>query len=160
MNQLNNGRQSPEPLTELAERYTHPTGPNHSTIAYTGKSGLTPITPYPTNLPFRDREEREYNIQLEAYQLWRFCGFRTQQLDEMEALAPTYRSRFTTAEKLKQGRGVNFKGLGSSVPIHPLYTRDKWETRFRASRPRFLLPGGKSGYWEVRIVERFDFIKC
>ena len=67
----------------------------------------------------------------------------------MEAFAPTYVSRLTWAQKLSQSSGKGFEGLGCSVPIHPIYGRANWGSRRSLSRPKHLLPGGKSGYWEA-----------
>jgi hypothetical protein len=136
-------------LTDLAKRYTHPTGRNHATLANTGKSGLTPIPPYPENRPLPSQTERERIAQLEAYQMWRFLGFRIQNLVEMEAFAPSYKSDLALYEQFRQGSAANFKGLGANVPVHPLFSRNKWAKACFKSRPWYLLPGGKSGHWQV-----------
>jgi hypothetical protein len=70
----------------------------------------------------QSRQEKRI-AQWEEYQLWRFNGFRTQQLVEIEAFAPTYKSQFNIYEQAKQGLAIKFQGLGLSVPIHPLYAK-------------------------------------
>ena len=93
------------PLPKLAERYTHPTGRSHTVLIHTSKSGLTPITPYGSHSPFPAPEKRKYKSDLEAYQIWRSYGFRTQRRVEMEAFAPTYSTRLTGAQKIVEGGG-------------------------------------------------------
>jgi hypothetical protein len=136
-------------LTPLAKRYTHPIGRKHAVLAYTGKSGLTPITPYSEKGPVLNPDKKKRTAQLEEYQLWRFNGLRTQQLVEIEAFAPTYKSQLNIYEQAKQGLGVNFQGLGLSVPIHPLYAKVNWENTCLKTKPWYILPGGKSGHWQV-----------
>jgi hypothetical protein len=133
--------------------YTHPTGKNHSVLAFSGKSGLTPVDPQPVQPPFPSARKRKRQKELEKYQVWRFFGFRTQRLAEMGAFAPTYTSQLTQGQQIFQGQGEAFVGLGTHVPIHPIYSRDYSVGGGQfLCRPRFLLPGGKSGYWGVRYL--------
>lgn len=61
----------PEP-TELALKYTHPTGMNHDPIQGFSrqKSGITPLE----RGPFETAEEYQTMYHLMSYQIWRFQG--------------------------------------------------------------------------------------
>jgi len=134
---------NPPKLTELAKRYGHPKGPEHKAIAFTGKSGLTPIDPlFPnTNLAFADA--------LEKYQRLRFYNFTTQELVDLESFAPQYNGYEVGGKTVDP---ITLQNFADKVSIHPVYTRDKWGTESRKSHPRFPLPGGRSGFFEVRTT--------
>lgn len=133
----------PPPLTELAEKYTHPTGPLHDAIGFTGKSGLTPVT----------KEQLEFDengaTRLEKYQRRRFRAFTTRELHDMGVFAPTYESREDTDGM--RYVGVDYYAGFDHVlfPLHPLFYQTKWGRGRPKAVPRFSLPGGKSGLWEV-----------
>jgi len=61
-------RKAQPALTALAQKYTHPTGPEHTIIANTGKSGLTPIANDDGAITNLQRNQRR------AYQRRRFYG--------------------------------------------------------------------------------------
>lgn len=134
---------SPPPLTKLAEKYTHPTGSLHDVIGFTGKSGLTPVTKEQLEL------DKDGATRLEKYQRRRFRAFTTRELHNMGAFAPTYKSR-------EDSDGIEFFGVDYYagfdrflLPLHPLFYRTRWGSGRPRAVPRFLLPGGKSGLWEV-----------
>jgi len=129
--------------TVLALKYTHPAGPFHTVLAYTGKSGLTPVTEEDF------RADYDAASRLEEYQRRRFCGFTTLELHEIEAFAPTYGSRLGVVRELQTH--LEFEaGMPDDFELHYIFNRGSWRSDRPTAVPRFLLTGGKSGYWEVR----------
>jgi len=133
----------PAPLSDLAQRYSHPTGPVSAVLAYTGKSGLTPIPSPSLDPPFRTEEEQKYINKLELYQRSRFNGFTIKQIHDLDAFAPLFKTR----------KDVDFLSLEANFPIHPLFERDRWSTARSKTHPRVRLPSGGLGYWEVCAPE-------
>lgn len=117
------------PLTELAKKYTHPTGPKHTEIARTGKSGLTPLS---TPISPSPAEQARYE-ELDLYQRDRFKAFSTKDLVDIDAFART------SFEKVYY----------DDNPINKLFARNKWSPENDNSVPCYLLPGGLGGYWQV-----------
>ena len=70
---------TPLPHTQLAVRYTHPKGSRHKVLAFTGKSGLTPLP------RISDETDLRLHVALTSYQEGRFQNFTTRELDDMEA---------------------------------------------------------------------------
>jgi len=65
----------PQELTDLAKKYTHPTGPDHVVISHYEPfmSGLTPLEPG----PFASVVDRDVYKDLRDYQIERFRGRQT-----------------------------------------------------------------------------------
>jgi hypothetical protein len=127
-------------LSELAQKYTHPTWQDYAVLAGTGKSGYTPIRPIdPGENPrefARIREEDQRQLQRH-----RFLGFTTQELVDMEAFAPTFQPSFDV-------EALNPTESFRSFPIHSMLLREKWTHPTNHASPPFLLPGG-TGIWKV-----------
>jgi hypothetical protein len=135
-----------QPLSELAIRYKHPAGKNHKIIAHTGKSGLTPVYVPLHHGSLLSRHQHEYIKELEIYQRRRCMGFTVQQLVDMEAFGPYYN------EWAVEGRvegGTDFEELTSSIPIHPLFARPKWERPRVNHMGKIPVGQGRPGYFEV-----------
>ena len=105
-------------------------GQNHRILKSTGKSGLTPLSPFAHNEWTADR------ANLHFYQQSRFKGFSAAELEKMQALTAL------------ETRTVK-PNLGN--PIHPIYALPNWATE--ASLPATLGPipirGDHEGYWLV-----------
>jgi len=111
----------PKPqLTVLATKHTHTTGPEHRLIAYTRKSGLTPLTPIPQGMLLAPNAE--FQVRLHNYKEEQCEGFKTSALAVMEAFAPLYEG--WGVEGREQG-GIEWEGLGRSIPINPIFDREK-----------------------------------
>lgn len=117
------------PLTDLARKYTHPTGSEHIGIAGTGKSRLTPL---PTPISPTETERARYE-ELDLYQRVRFQELSTQDLVDLNAFAPTSTAQVTFDDN----------------PINALFAQNKWDVDNYNSVPFFLLPRGLGGYWQV-----------
>lgn len=122
----------PQPLTELAQRYGHPVGMLNKPLAFTGKSGLTPLPPL---TPTADSGRR---IALEGYQRVRFLDFTAEELVDLKAWAP-----------LHESQGYKVTELTDDLPVHPIFARRNWLTHNSKSLGRHPLPGGKDGFWHV-----------
>ena len=149
------------PLTELAKKYSHPTGPDHKIIAGTGKSGLTPLPP---RSPLASKVEKKRRENLERYQRKRCHGFTVTQLVQMEAFAPLWKSwrdegraaakraqPMTEAQNVLKSvfpRSLAYKGE-VVMPLHPLFMRKHWRDKLPKGQARFTLPGGRHGNWCV-----------
>lgn len=134
------------PLTVLAQKYSHPRGPDHSIVAYTGKSGLTPVEPPNPRGPFPPSKQKEYLRELEEYQQWRTQGFTTYELEKLEAFAPVYQNWVLD--------GMPDDGLDLDqwdVPIHPLYQRENWDCLPSGDVGRMPIGNGHTGVWTVSI---------
>lgn len=126
-------------LTALARIYGHPVGDFNKILAYTGKSGLTPIEPPPRGPPYRTIAEELYLQTLEKYQRIRSRGFATAEFHDQGAFAPWFNSS-----------NVDLATLERDFPIHPIYQQERWSKQAATrTRPRFRLPGGGLGYWDA-----------
>lgn len=134
-----------QPLTELARKYTHPIGPDHKIIAYTGKSGMSPVHVPLATQPGLSQNQRKYILVLEAYQRGRFHKFTVQQLVDLEAFAPSYTSKKVDE---KEDREIDFANL-QSIPIHPLFAKSRWKTSIYKHVGKIPLGNGRPGYFEV-----------
>src|SRR3954463_7855110 len=107
---------APMPLTALARTYGHPvrkTGAiSHRVLKYTGKSGLTPLS------PFRAVDGRPIVIKrgkkrLYYYQQNRFYGFTTAELRRIGSMASFLPGRVRST---------------LNISIHPMFEKSKWDT--------------------------------
>jgi hypothetical protein len=134
-----------QPLTELAKKYTHPTGPKHKIIAHTGKSGMSPVY-IPLGIqPGLSANQRKYIEVFEAYQRGRLHKFSAQQLVDLEAFAPFYTS--PTLDGIED-IGIDFANL-QSIPIHPLFAKSRWTSSPYKHIGKYPLGNGRPGYFEV-----------
>lgn len=136
-------RQLP-PLTVLAEKYLHPRGQDHRIVAYTGKSGLTPVEPPDPGGPFPSSNQKEYLRALEDYQQWRNLGFTTYELEKLEAYAPLYHN-WVLDGMLNDGLDLD----QWDVPIHQLYQRENWDCLPSGDVGRVPIGNGHIGGWTV-----------
>jgi hypothetical protein len=139
---------SKPPLTDLGKRYTHPTGPLHDAIGHTGKSGMTPVTETQLEL------ETDRANGIEAYQRKRFRSLTMREVHGIGAFAPLHESR--PSQDGMRPIGVDYSAgfdyFAYAYPFHKVFHRRNWSIDKPVALPRWLLPGGKSGYWEVRLV--------
>lgn len=142
----------PKPLlTSLAQKYGHPNGDEHIEIQGNEplKSGFSPLD---FNPAFSVKEYLDY-WSYRTYQSDRFqglsrllltlvsdtdtvIGFNTAMLEKMEAFGPAENSPFD---------------FSNNMPLHPLYSKDKWFRQSTLHNPGFLIGDGTQGYFEVRI---------
>jgi hypothetical protein len=121
-------------------------GVSHHSLMHTGKSGLTPISA--TKKPVTpSRAYREFRkARHRRYQARRFFGFTIEELEALEA------SAHLDAELMVEDT--------LRCPLHPLFVRERWETR--ACMPGQIGPvpvrgeadvewDPERGYWLVRI---------
>lgn len=128
---------NPPHYTEFAQKYTHPRGRENRVIKHTGKSGLTPLSPFLDNVPVAERRRK---TRLYGYQVGRYHGFTARDLMTLEAYS-----------------ALNNDQVQNNLQnqIHPLYQKHKWDSS--ASLPRHYgslpLGGPYAGHWEVCIQE-------
>lgn len=134
-------RKRPAPLTKLARKYGHPykkiKDMSHRILKYTGKSGITPLSPFfPQNMQNRTPRSRRQKYQFHFYQKHRYQGFAAAELHGMEALSALDTTK--TSSPL-----IN--------PIHPMFAKDKWDGDNDIPRHWPLLPlfTGHKGFWQV-----------
>jgi hypothetical protein len=132
-------------LTELAVRFGHPTGRDHKIIANTGKSGLTPVYVPRHIRASLSQEQRNYIKALELYQRDKALAFTIQDLADLEAFAPYYKSWPLDG---REDDGIDFETL-KTIPIHPLYAKSKWDRTRLNNIGKIPLGSHKSGYFEV-----------
>lgn len=118
-------------LSKLATRY----GPfDHGPLKGTGKSGLTPVSPW---IEGTAKSPRSWKVRkrIERWQNCRFYGWSARELNSLEAL-----SAFQTA-------------LPNNLTneLHPLFQLDRWmkKEELPLHRPLYPLPTGCEGFWEV-----------
>ncbi|KAH7323528.1 hypothetical protein BKA65DRAFT_567302, partial [Rhexocercosporidium sp. MPI-PUGE-AT-0058] len=130
--------------TEFAKKYGHPRGisrnRDHTILKYTGKSGLTPLSPgvYSESLPSpREIRRRRGAQRLRDYQRSILTGFTTDELNRMESLPAT-----DTREK---------KQRLSGIPIHPLLAQKQWlqESELPKHQGNIYTWGDMMGAWNA-----------
>ena len=110
-------KKHPASLTNLAKKYGHPykkiRGMRHRILKYTGKSGITPLSPFfLMNRGPRTPQSWQPKYQFYFYQQHRYQGFTAAELHAMESLS-ALDSRTTSSS------------LGNA--IHPMFGKDKWD---------------------------------
>ena len=135
-------------LTELAVRYTHPTGRSHKIIAHTGKSGWSPV-----NVPLHLRaslsqKQHNYVKALESYQRAASHCFTVQDPVALEAFAPHYESWSLEG---REDDGIDIDRL-NTIPIHQLFSKSKWQKSRLNHIGRIPLGLGRSRYFEVSLT--------
>lgn len=119
-------------LTTLAKKYGHPykkiRGFSHRILKNTGKSGLTPLSPFVLTM---DPASLWQKYRLFYYQQHRYFG--------MSALDST-------------PMAINLEN-----PIHPMFSKKKWDSDvlLRRHLGRIPLLGGHDGFWEVSLAIQF-----
>lgn len=106
-------------------------------IAFTGKSGLSPLE---STAPFNEAQQR-YREEYLRYQRDRLYGFTTAELIENQAFAPEYQATSETPVSESELR---------NLPVHELFNKSKWQ--FRPWRHEALYPlyyDGIDGFWDV-----------
>lgn len=103
---------------------------NHRLLKGTGKSGLTPLSPFHAS-PNAQKLQQFY------HQRSRFFGFSAAELHDMEVLAALHTDAVTNT-------------LGD-VPVHVLFQKSRWEKESKMMSTRAPIPirGGHDGYWLV-----------
>ena len=131
------------PLTRLASKYGHPykkiKGMSHRILKFTGKSGITPLSPFfPQNMLNRTPRSQQQKYQFYFYQQHRYQGFTAAELHAMEALSAL--DTIKTSSQL-------------SNAIHPMFGKDKWDRDSDLPRHLPLIPlfTGHDGFWQVRF---------
>ncbi len=131
---------NPPKLTDLAKRYGHPKGPEHKAIAFTGKSGLTPIDPmFPAPIWSSQMSSRNIND----------CAFTTLLSKSWLIWNHLLHNKMGTRDVERRLAEFPCKKLADKLSIHPFYARDKWDIKSRKSHPRFALPWGRRGFFKV-----------
>jgi hypothetical protein len=142
-----NPKREKKPLTTLARKYAHPvarrgspTNPSHRVLKNTGKSGLTPLSPFLaySNSLYKTFAEERFKRRLYQYQRSRYYGFTAAELRDMQAMSALV------------GDGV--RGALAN-PVRPLFERGKWDTEASLHRHLSFLPilegKGEGGLWTV-----------
>ena len=129
------------PLTALAKKYGHPykkiKGMSHRILKSTGKSGITPLSPFfPANMIPRNPTGQRQKYQFYFYQQHRYQGFTAAELHNMESLS-AFDTTATSSPLLN--------------PIHPMFGKAKWDQVGTSSRHLPLIPlfTGHDGFWQV-----------
>ncbi|PVH75183.1 hypothetical protein DL98DRAFT_593452 [Cadophora sp. DSE1049] len=128
--------------TEFGRKYGHPRGMingiDHTTIKYTGKSGLTPLSPgiYSQSLPSpTERRRRRKSDKLREYQGDRLQGFTSEELLRLKSLPSI------NVTKIKQRL--------ATVPLHPILAQNRWFKEEELPKHQGDVPiwGLISGFW-------------
>jgi hypothetical protein len=134
-------RPRPPQLTNLTRKHGHPykkiKGMSHRILKYTGKSGITPLSPFfPQNMQNRTPRSRKQMYQFYYYQQHRYQGFTAAELYGMEALS---------------GLDVAVRSSNLTNSIHPMFGKDKWDTNTGLPRHLPFIPlfTGHDGLWQV-----------
>jgi hypothetical protein len=127
-------------LSRLAKKYGNPEGItkapwggslNHGILTGTGKSGLTPLSPWSTTQHSETNAlSRSYLYFYQKARLWGFSAAELKTMHSLSALedGPLMGTRFTN-------------------PIHPLFARSQWIDS--PTSPLIPLGAGFEGFWEV-----------
>ena len=132
--------QRPAQLTNLARKYGHPyrkiNGMSHRILKNTGKSGITPLSPFFTASPTQSPDRQKHKYRVYYYQQHRYQGFTAAELHEMESLSALDTSPISS---------------GLTNAIHAMFLKSQWDTEATLSRHVPLLPlfTGKDGFWQV-----------
>lgn len=129
-------------LTALARKYGHPYRKignlSHRVLKNTGKSGLTPLSPFLAPQAYHP-DIWEQKIKLYYYQQHRYFSFTAAELCDLEVF-----SSLLTSE-------ASISTLNN--PIHPMYERSQWDTdktlpKHLSFTPILDVPG-QGGFWQV-----------
>jgi hypothetical protein len=140
-------------LTEVAQKYTHPTGDRQLELEGIEplKSGLSPLE----LASFTTIDEYLTYWSLEEYQINRFAGLLFALSAPLSYVTNDLVLGFTTAEL------VNLEAFApdrkhavdltmNNMPIHPMYAQENWVTCSLLHNPGYLIGDGSQGYYEVR----------
>jgi hypothetical protein len=133
-------RNRPAPLTFLAQRYGHPVGQtaglSHRALRRTGKSGLTPLSPFHTTAKGSPHPSQDRKLRVHYYQQHRFFGFSAAELNRMGALAACQTMPMMST---------------LDNPIHPMFQRSQWDTEETLPKHLGFIPlyAGRNGHWQV-----------
>lgn len=136
------GRRNERNWSALAKKYGHPykwiRGLNDRVLKNTGKSGLTPISPflkeglYNTPMSQQDQKQRLY-----IYQKERYYSFTAAELHTIQVFSALDRQNYGR-QNLKTG-------------IHEMFAKSQWQTDKTLPKHIGFVPifGGFDGHWEV-----------
>ena len=142
--------QRPAEFTSLVRKYGHPyqkiNGMSHRILKNTGKSGITPLSPFFTISPTRSPGRQEYKYWVYYYQQHRYQGFTASELHAMESLSGLDTS-------LTTNRLTN--------TIHAMFAKRQWDTETTLPRRLYAVFGVSPFIFRPnsRVLEAYSTLK-